>query len=72
MDMLYKHVDDTTTEVVSRLKKDWVADVEAYDRGHDHMLIFSDASTESLIKQFPRKFVKWAVSISRALFYFAR
>ena len=62
VDMLYKHLDYTTIEVVSRLKKEWVADVEAYDRGHDHRLMFSDALTEGLIKQFPKKLVKWAVS----------
>ncbi len=58
VDMLYKHLDFTTTEVVSRLKKDWVADIEAYDRGHEHMLMFSDALTEGIIRQFPKKFVK--------------
>jgi len=58
VDMLYKHLDYTTAEVVSRLKKDWVADIEAYDRGHDHMLMFSDALTEGIMKQFPKKLVK--------------
>ena len=58
VDMLYKHLEYTTAEVVSRLKKDWVADAEAYDRGHDHMLMFSDVLTEGIIKQFPKKFVK--------------
>jgi len=58
VDMLYKHLDYTTAEVVSRLKKDWVADIEAYDRGHDHMLMFADALTEGIVKQFPKKFAK--------------
>lgn len=58
VDMLYKHLDYTTAEVVSRLKKDWVADIEAYDRGHDHMLMFSDILTEGIVKQFPKKFSK--------------
>ena len=58
VDMLYKHLDFTTTEVVSRLKKDWVADTEAYDRGHEHMLMFSDFLTEGIIKQFPKNFEK--------------
>lgn len=57
-DMLYKHLDFTTTEVVSRLKKDWAADIEAYDGGHEHMLMFADALTNGIIKQFPRKFSK--------------
>jgi len=58
VDMLYKHLDYTTTEVVSRLKKDWAADIEAYDKGHEHMLMFSDALTDGIVKQFPEKFTK--------------
>ncbi len=55
-DMLYKHLAFTTTEVVSRLKKDWPADIEAYDKGHVHMLMFADILTEGIVKQFPKKF----------------
>jgi hypothetical protein len=57
-DMLYKHLAYTTTEVVSRLNKDWTADIEAYDKGHAHMLMFADALTDGIIKQFPEKFMK--------------
>ncbi len=57
-DMLYKHLDFTTAEVVSRLKKDWAADIEAYDKGHDHMMMFADALTDGIAKQFPAKFSK--------------
>lgn len=57
-DMLYKHLDFTTTEVVSRIKKDWPADIEAYDKGHAHMLMFADALTSGIVKQFPKKFAK--------------
>lgn len=57
-DMLYKHLDYTTTEVVSRLKKDWAADIEAYDKGHEHMLMFADVLTDGIVKQFPSKFKK--------------
>jgi hypothetical protein len=56
--MLYLHLAYTTTEVVSRLKKDWAADIEAYDKGHVHMLKFSDMLTEGIVKQFPEKFRK--------------
>ncbi|HZW35698.1 MAG TPA: hypothetical protein VFF01_02075, partial [Candidatus Deferrimicrobiaceae bacterium] len=56
-EMLYKHLDYTTTEVVSRLKKDWAADINAYDHGHAHMLMFSDALTDGIVKQFPKKFI---------------
>ncbi len=57
-DMLYKHLEFTTTEVVSRLKKDWAADIQAYDKGHDHMMMFADALTDGIAKQFPEKFSK--------------
>jgi hypothetical protein len=57
-DMLYKHLAYTTTEVVSRLNKDWPADIEAYDKGHAHMLMFADALTDGIVKQFPKKFEK--------------
>lgn len=57
-DMLYKHLEYTTQEVVSRLKKDWPSDIEAYDKGHMHMLMFADALTDGIVKQFPDKFKK--------------
>jgi hypothetical protein len=56
--MLYVHLALTTTEVVSRLKKDWPADIEAYDKGHAHMLMFADVLTSGIVKQFPKKFRK--------------
>ncbi len=57
-DMLYVHLALTTTEVVSRIKKDWASDIEAYDKGHAHMLMFADALTDGIVKQFPKKFMK--------------
>ena len=56
--MLYVHLALTTTEVVSRLKKDWASDIEAYDKGHAHMLMFADVLTNGIVKQFPKKFTK--------------
>jgi hypothetical protein len=56
VDMLYKHLELTTGEVVSRLKKDWAADIDFYDKGHEHMLVFADALTDGIVKQFPNKF----------------
>ncbi len=54
--MLYVHLALTTTEVVSRIKKDWPSDIEAYDKGHAHMLMFSDLLADGIVKQFPKKF----------------
>lgn len=55
-DMLYQHLDFTTGEVVSRLKKDWKADIAFYDKGHDHMLMLADIMADGMQKQFPKKF----------------
>ena len=34
------------------------ADIAAYDKGHDHMMMFADALTDGIVKQFPKKFSK--------------
>ena len=57
-DMFQKHLDLLTGQVVSRLQKDWKTDIEFYDRGHEHMLMFSDALTEGIVQQFPARFKK--------------
>lgn len=57
-EMLQKHLDLTTGEVVGRLNKDWAADIKSYDDGHAHMLMFADALTDGIAKQFPAKFKK--------------
>jgi hypothetical protein len=57
-DMLYKHLEFTTGEVVSRLHKDWTSDINFYDKGHMHMLMFADMLTDGIVKQFPDKFNK--------------
>jgi hypothetical protein len=54
--MLHKHLELTTGEVVSRLHKNWNADIDFYDKGHAHMLMFADALTDGIEKQFPDKF----------------
>lgn len=55
-DMLYKHLQLTTTEVLSRLNKNWDADIVSYDKGEQHMLHFADIISEGIVKQFPQKF----------------
>ena len=54
--MLDMHLAFTTNEVLSRLKGDWAADIQAYDQGHEHMLKFSDMLAEGIVKQFPERF----------------
>jgi hypothetical protein len=53
--MLQEHLALTTDEVVSRLKKDWDADIAAYDNCHKHILKLADALAEGIAKQFPDK-----------------
>ena len=55
-EMLQKHLDLTTGEVVARLKKDWKADIKSYDEGHEHMLMFADTLSDGIAHQFPAKF----------------
>jgi len=55
-EMLQKHLDLTSGEVVGRLNKDWAADIKAYDDGHTHMLMFADMLADGIAKQFPAKF----------------
>jgi phage terminase Nu1 subunit (DNA packaging protein) len=55
-EMLQKHLDLTSGEVVGRLSNDWAADIKSYDDGHAHMLMFADMLTDGIAKQFPAKF----------------
>ncbi|MPM66972.1 hypothetical protein SDC9_113886 [bioreactor metagenome] len=55
-DMLHKHLQYVTDQVVARLNKDWNEDIQAYDKGEDHMIMFADIIADGLIKQFPQKF----------------
>ena len=57
-EMLQKHLDLTTGEVVGRLTKDWAKDIESYDAGHLHMLMFADILSDGITRQFPAKFKK--------------
>lgn len=55
-DMLYKHLQFLTDQVVARLNSDWKADIKAYDEGEEHMIMFADTLAMGIIKQFPEKF----------------
>jgi hypothetical protein len=63
--MLRQHLVFTTNEVVARLKKDWAADIKAYDEGHVHMLMFADMLADGIAKQFPAKFKRTAAAQTR-------
>jgi hypothetical protein len=56
VDLLNTHLSTTTNEVVARLNKDWEGDAKAFDIVYDHMLKFSDALADGIVKQFPAKF----------------
>lgn len=56
VDMMKKHLSTTTNEVVARLKKEWDADVRAFDEVYEHILHMSDALADGIVKQFPDKF----------------
>jgi len=55
-DMLYKHLDFITTQVTNRLNGNWAGDIEAFDKGEEHMIKFADVISNGIIKQFPNKF----------------
>lgn len=56
-DHLYKHLDYVTAQVVARIKADWTADIQAFDKGNEHMLMFADELSEGIIKQNPKKVI---------------
>lgn len=54
--MLYEHLRLTTNEVSSRLKKDYTADIKAYDMVQKEILQMSEFFVDGIVKQFPNLF----------------
>ncbi|MGN1269449.1 MAG: LysM peptidoglycan-binding domain-containing protein [Clostridia bacterium] len=54
--MLYEHLRLTTNEVSARLKKDYVADIKAYDMVQKEILKMSEFFVNGIVKQFPNLF----------------
>jgi len=52
----------TTKEVVARLNKNWNEDAIAFDAVSDHILHISDSLSDRIVKQYPEKFERGAVS----------
>ncbi len=54
--MLYEHLRITTNEVSARLKKDYAADIRAYDMVQREILQMSKFFVNGIVRQFPNLF----------------
>jgi len=54
--MMHEHLTLTTVEVQSHLKRDWAADIAAYDKIQNQILTMADGLSDGIINQFPDQF----------------
>lgn len=54
--MMYEHLRLTTEEVAARLRKDYTADINAYDMVQKEILAMSQFFVDGIVKQFPNLF----------------
>lgn len=55
-ELFYTHLKLVTDQVVSRANKEWKKEIEAYDKGRDHMMHLASALSNGIITQFKDKF----------------
>ena len=55
-DMLYDHLELISDEVDARLKKDYQADINAFDKVQQEVLNMSQYFVDGIVKQFPNMF----------------
>lgn len=54
--LLYMHLKLVADQLLARTKKDWDADIVAFDKDEDHIIKMADTLTKGIIKQFPNQF----------------
>jgi hypothetical protein len=54
--MMRTHLDLTTNEAVAHLRKNWPADIAAYDAVRSEILMMADTLANGIVKQFPARF----------------
>lgn len=54
--MLYEHLRLTTDEISARLRKDYSADIKAYDLVQKEILRMAKFFVNGIVKQFPNSF----------------
>ena len=59
VDLLNTHMQCTIDEINARASKDWVGDIQAYDKVHKSIVDLAEYFSGGIITKFPEKFVKY-------------